>query len=345
MVYLILQNPGHNRVYYNLADKLARAELELACTRLENKASDVEIVLLSGIRYLSFKYDGKLSENDLGVISRLSFVFALFELEETADKKSLVPIKRADYAYVDEKIGTLLKYQGKTNELFTRMMLNVALLTSKFDYGDKIRLLDPVAGKGTTLYEGLIYGFDSYGIEIESKFVHEADVFFRKYLENEKLKHNAQKRKVAGKKKSDAVHMQEYEFARSKEEFKSGENLRKLGFICGNAMESSQYFHENYFHLIVGDLPYGIFHGSASQKKGTSRNPIELIQACLKDWKKVLKPGGVIVLAWNSFLLARDEMWDLFRVNGYEVMDEPPYDEFEHRVDKSIKRDIVIAYI
>ena len=161
--------------------------------------------------------------------------------------------------------------------------------------------------------------------------------------EKNQAEHNAQKRKVAGKKKSDAVHMHEYEFARSKEEFKSGEDLRKLGLICGNATEASQYFHKNYFHIIVGDLPYGIFHGSAFQNKGISRNPIDLIQTCLKDWKKVLKPGGVIVLAWNSFLLARNEMWELFSDNGYEVMDGPPFDEFEHKVDKSIKRDIVVV--
>lgn len=43
------------------------------------------------------------------------------------------------------------------------MMINVALLSSDFNYNDRIQLLDPIAGKGTTLFEGAVYGFDTYG--------------------------------------------------------------------------------------------------------------------------------------------------------------------------------------
>ena len=53
-------------------------------------------------------------------------------------------------------------------------MINVALLSSDFYNTKDINLLDPVAGKGTTLFESLIAGYNIYGIEINPNVVHEA---------------------------------------------------------------------------------------------------------------------------------------------------------------------------
>ena len=345
MKYLILQNPGHNRVYYNYSDKLALAELTIASKSFESACDTIEIMEIAGIRYLSFNTKAPLGEKDIAIISRLSFVFAVFELNEINSKEYLLPIKSGPIEFIDGKISSILKYQGKTNELFTRMMINVALMASGFDSYEKIRLLDPVAGRGTTLFESLVYGFDSFGVEIEQKPVHEAIVFFKKFLEQERLKHTFLKRKVSGKGKSDTVHIQEFEFARSKDEFKAGKNIRKFGIINADTQFSSSFFPAGSFHLIVGDLPYGIFHGSSSgrKKKSPSRNPLELLESCLSEWKILLKKSGSIVLAWNSFLISRTELSELFRNEGFEVLDSHPYDLFEHKVDRSIKRDIIVA--
>jgi SAM-dependent methyltransferase len=345
MNYLILQHPGHNRVYYNAADKLALAELKLACLRLNTPCESCEIKDIEGIRYLTFSSKTELNENDLEIISRLSFVFALFSSEEKNGEIVLKPIKKINYQYIDEKISTLLKYQGKTNELFTRMMLNVALLSSKFPIGGQIDMLDPVAGKGTTLFEGAIYGFNSFGIEIEQKHVHETALFFKKHLENERIKHLAESKQVYGAKRADAVFSNEICYARTKEEFKNKASQKTISFVAGDAKDASKYFKKNRFHLIVGDLPYGIVHGNKGAKKGKSitRNPSELVNDCLPAWYDVLKPGGCIVLAWNSFLVSQHKMAKLFASHNFKVCQHEAYGEFEHMVDKSIKRDIIVA--
>ncbi len=345
MKYLILQNPGHNRVYYNYSDKLALAELTIASKSFESACDKIEITEIAGIRYLSFYTETPLIEKDIAIISGLSFVFAIYRLDQINGQDYLLPIRILSNEFIDGKISSILKYQGKTNELFTRMMINVALMSSGFDYKNKIRLLDPVAGKGTTMFESLKYGFNSYGVEISQKQVHEAIVFFKKFIEQERFKHTFAKRKVAGNGNSDGVHIQEFEFARTKEDFKNGQNILKFGMINADTQFSSSFFPSGSFHLIVGDLPYGIFHGSSSgrKKKSPSRNPLELLESCLSEWKKLLKKSGSIVLAWNSFLISRTDLSNLFRKEGLEILDTHPYDMFEHKVDRSIKRDIIVA--
>ncbi len=345
MRYLILQHPGHNRVYYNLSGELALAELEIASKRLDVTCSEIKIEELEKVRYLSLTTEEAITDHDREVLSRLSFVFAIFQVEQAAGKTCLLPLAKADYEYVDTKISSLMKYAGKTNELFTKMMINVGLLSSDFDYTHPIQLLDPVAGRGTTLFEGIVYGFDVMGIEIEPKSVHEATIFFKKYMEAERFKHTSDQRQVSGQKKSEAVYIQEYEYARTKEEFKSVQLRKKLGIVTGSSQEAASYFKKNSFHLIIGDLPYGIAHGNAGAKKSGSatRNPSELLSLCLPQWHQVLKKGGVAVVAWNSFVVSRQKLSEIFLENGFEVFTEGPYAAFEHLVDRSIKRDIVVA--
>ena len=192
--YLILQHPGHNRVYYNLSGPLALAELKVASNRLTVVSDSIEIVTIENIRYLSLTTEDELTELDVELLSRLSFVFALFELEKIDERSFLKPMLKKDYEYVDSKISSLLKYAGKTNELFTKMMINVGLLSSDFNFEDHIQLLDPVAGKGTTLYEGSIYGFNVTGIEIDPKSTQTIQLFFKKYLETERYKYTVEKK-------------------------------------------------------------------------------------------------------------------------------------------------------
>jgi len=342
MHYLILQHPGHNWVYYQAAEKLAVAELNIALWRFQTSCKAVSPVEIAGVRYIGFQAAEALTSGDINLLSRLSFVFALFQLGGTKAAPHLIPISKTAVEYLDPKISSLLKYKGKTNELFTKMMVNIALLSSDFSYEMPIQLLDPVAGKGTTLFEGLIYGFDVYGVEKVPASVHELNTFFKKYLQTERFKHKAKQRQIAGQKKSEAVDIQEFEFATSKEDFQSGEKLRKLGIVCGDAHDVATYFKKPRFHLIVGDLPYGIVHTNKKQKTA-SRNPLELLEACLDAWHQVLKPGGSLVIAWNTFVAARSKVTAVFEAKGFTVLDEGPYSEFSHMVDRSIKRDVVVA--
>ena len=343
MVYGILYHPGHNRVYLETALQLA--ELEFAAVA---KGISVPVLRfwnrsLGGAWYFMFETQEALIAPDIRTLSRLSFWYALFRVEEEKPGGfCLFPVEKEDAAYLDEGISSILKYTGKTNELFTRMLLNIG--ASVVGGRGELRLLDPVAGKGTTLFEGLARGYQVYGIEIGEKVTAEACNFLKRFLENARYKFSYQSIRFSGPGKSYAALRNSFLISRNKEEAKR-KQTKTAEFIAGNSLYADQYYRKNFFDLIVGDLPYGIQHGNVTNEKQSSltRSPQALLSACLPAWKEVLRPGGAIVLAWNSNVFSREKMVALVREKGFVVMDEPPYSQFEHRVDQSIRRDIVLA--
>lgn len=261
--------------------------------------------------------------------------------------KLLNPIILPKWNYIDSKISSLLKYGGKTNELFTKMMINVALLASDYNYNDDINILDPIAGRGTTLYEAAVYGYNAYGVELDTKSVHDINIFFKKFLEQEKIKHNTYKRKYSGISKSQNQTMLEFEYASDKSIFKEVSNRKKLGVININTIESDLYFKNNKFHLLVGDLPYGVAHGNKkiAHRENRTRNPLDLITEALPKWSKLLKKGGVLALAWNVNVLSKHKVIKLLEKAGFNELTSKDENKlnFLHRVDHSIQRDIVLA--
>jgi len=116
-----------------------------------------------------------------------------------------------------------------------------------------------------------------------------------------------------------------------------------LEIIAGNSVHARQFFPSNFFHILVGDLPYGVQHGVVTQEKQSplTRDPKILLETCLPVWREVLKSGGAMVLAWNRNVFSRTAMTDTLERHGYRVL-HPDLD-FSHRVDQSILRDVVIA--
>lgn len=343
--YLILRNPGHNRVYYQQSNRLALAELKIACRRFEEKCQHIESVTLANVAYLSFETKKPVSGHALRILSKLSFIFALFEMAERNGEVVLLPMVFPLTQSVDPMISHLLKYSGKTNELFTKMMINVALLSSGYQYDQDIQLLDPVAGKGTTLFEGAVYGFDVAGIEVNQNAVHEGCVFFKKFLEKGRYKHELSKMKGSHREAAMAFDVQTFEYAATKEAFKDAQTRKRLKYVHGDTRFANRYFKKESVHLMVGDLPYGIVHGNRPKDKklSPSRNSLSLLAECLPDWHKVLKKDGILVLSWNKFVMSRKDLIQILSENNFEVFTDDPYNDFEHRVDQSIKRDVIVA--
>ena len=340
--YAVLYHPGHNRVYFKSSIEMAAAEFSIASRKLSGDVIDIGHRKIAGLDYLAFSMETGLEQPDIEIISSLSFVFAIYEITTTEEADYLLPIEKINREYIDGSISSILKYTGKTNEIFTRMMINVAYYSQSNLSG--IKLLDPVAGKGTTLYEGLIKGFDVYGIEIGDKIVTEVYHYMKKFLETEKYKHTSEIRKVSGANKSFTARKCAFEIAKSKESQKANEQ-KYFEIIAGNAINAGYFYKKNYFDIIVGDLPYGVQHGNVTNEKQSSqtRNPSELLEGCLPAWTDVLKPGGAIVLAWNTNVLPKEAVERIFTRNGLAVRGEPAYSGFAHRVDQSIIRDIIVA--
>ncbi len=339
--YAILAYPGHNRVFFAESAKLAAAEAELALRKLSPGFSELKTELIGSVLYYTFATPDKLGQHEIDRLYSLSLCYALFEF----DGKSLFPLENRGEEFFDSSLGTILKYSGKTNELFTKMMINQALYSSKF-FGETVTLLDPMCGKGTTLFEGLRLGYNACGIELDSKAVHEAAVFFKKYLENEKFKHQHSSQRLSGPNKSFTSNIDGFTFARDKESYKTDDKRRELVLVSGDTRNAANFFKANTFHIIVADLPYGIAHGNVTEsvrKAGVTRNPSALMSECLPVWQKLLKPGGAIAMSWNTFVLKREELKALAESYGFRVMSGHPYDDLVHRVDQAIKRDVIIA--
>lgn len=338
--YVILHNPGHNHVYFEESKKLSKAELAIALSAL-GLNDQVSSEMYGGIYYLTFTSEAVLTVSDLAVLSRLSFVYALFEM---VDSGLLKPVSLPDYAYINQDIGTILRYTGKTNELFTRMMINVAVLSSANKEFSSRRLFDPVAGKGTTLFEGLVYGMDVYGMEVGDKAAAEGCRFLQRYLQTERYKFSMRTQRVSGENRSFNASRTTFSISKNREAEKRGET-KAFELVSGNSAYADKLFKKSSFDLIVGDLPYGVQHGSVTGEGQTSltRDAGRLLDACLPAWKNVLKKGGTMALAFNLFTLPREKAVKIVSDAGFHVLSGGAYDDFAHRVDQSITRDIIFA--
>ena len=294
MKYAILYNPGHNRVYFETSMKLSVSEFSIISQNFTVECTNIERQNLFGVDYLTFETSEPLAEADEKKIFGLSFLYALFRIEMIGEEVYFKPVRKNREDFVDEGIGAIMKYTGKTNEIFTRMMIQVAAAScigGNEERKTPIRLLDPIAGKGTTLYEGLVKGYDVYGIEIGDKVVKESYHFLKKFLEMAKYKFDSSIIKISGPNKSFSAVRHTFVTAKTKEDFKS-KNTRTVEMVAGNSMYANKYYKKNFFDIIVGDLPYGVQHGNVTTEKQSSltRNPSELLKACLPAWKEVLRP-------------------------------------------------------
>ena len=334
--YAVLQNPGHNRVYFNSSGKLAKNEL--AALFAGSNITDITETRFGGVEYIAFCSERGLSEEDIIMLSRLSFVYAIFEIR---DDKLFLPVSKNHSYYFGDDLNMILKYSGKTNEIFTRMMINLAVSASGFKnrFCENLNLLDPVCGKGTTLFEGLTCGYNSFGIDISAKLIEEGARFLKKYLETGKYKHALKKEKISGADFRSQRYL--FDIAKTKSDQKESKSLT-CEFIDGDAQNAAKYYKKNTFHIIVGDLPYGIRHENNSGG-GKMRNPENLIKASVPVWTEVLKPGGAMVIAWNTFLLKRAELENIFAENNLAMPNYGAFGDFSHRVDQAINRDVIVG--
>lgn len=349
--YALLQNPGHNRVYFNASRTLSLHELTVASKRMSVPALHPREALLGGVPYLLFDTDAPLRADDFMRLSRLSFVYALYEVSNHTENPSLAPLPKENFYYFNDDLSMLLKYAGKTNELFTRLMLNLAVSCSPFEEDTDFHILDPLCGKGTTLFESLLLGFHGYGVEVDEKLVHEAYVFLKKYLETARYKHSTHMEKVSGYDPGGqkfTAQKYQVELAKNKTDQQADKTLH-VEMVAGDTRYMNTYFKKNTFHAIVGDLPYGVQHGSHDQthkknpRGGFTRNALGMLTEALPEWLKVLKPGGVVVLAWNLFLIPRTEMESLFTAHGLALPQEDLFRQLSHRVDQAIDRDVIVG--
>lgn len=319
--------PQRSTQYTALASALAPHELRLS--PLGDQISAIAHVELGGQAYLKFEMAAAPDASqarELGMLAMTSAFFLYHERLGEHDGPFLRPIETRFESLFPPDLVMARRYKGKTNELFTHFMCNVARFSSGFSRRPwrTLRVFDPLAGGGTTLFTALILGADVAGVEKNAQHVQSTVAFLKRYAREQGIACQLRegRLKKLGKR---------WWFTLGKDTpqqcvLARGETAQSAALISGFKKP----------HLIVADLPYGIQHHG----KLTT-----LLTEALPVWASMLPPGGAMALAWESTRFPRADMMALAEsASPLAVLDEPPYNMLAHRVDRVIKqRDVLVA--
>ncbi|HUR77153.1 MAG TPA: hypothetical protein VMZ22_04335 [Acidimicrobiales bacterium] len=300
--YALLVLPAANRVYAEASADLGTAELE---STLHVTAS---LQTIAGVRYIEFGAENP----DLAAIARLSVAYALFRRENGV----LHPVPLPRVNVYDDDLLTIPRYTGKTNEYFTKLLMNLTVSARGV-----VTVLDPMAGRGTTLNQAVMFGWHAVGVEIDKKDCDAYRSFFTTWLKNKRLAHKARNEKARFR----------VEFAVDRARLDRGEGQTAL-MINGDSRHVDTYLKKHSVDAIVSDLPYNVRHRGES--------PQALVEQSLSAWRRVLRPSGAIGVSFNTRVTRRDELAAVFAAAGFEIRDDR---RFEHRVDQAITRDLLVA--
>ncbi len=323
--------PQRSTQYGNM--NAALAVPELLASPLGAAIRHVEPVTLAGQTHLLVDLEDTAVPDMLPILSRLGATSAAYEYFahiSGVEGPLLRPLEPCFTPFVSLEMAETRRYKGKTNEIFTHVLLNSAIFAGAYSgqFTERLRVLDPLAGGGTTLFLALAAGYDAFGIEHARQDVETTAVFVKQYLNNERIlyKELDERGRRVGRR---------YQF-----EIGLKGATRLLVLTHGETHQASLHMQEvpggPHMHAIVGDLPYGIQHFGEIA---------ELLREALPVWESLLLPGGTLALAWNATRVERPALVELVeQQTRLKVRNDPPYTQFAHAVDRVIKkRDILVA--
>jgi hypothetical protein len=339
--YALLVLPSANRVYASSAVTLTEAELALfSQSVLGGALADIGAATIGGVPYVTFEADD-ISRRDAAFLANLSSGYALFEVCDGL----LRPVELQPLDRFDDDLITIQKYQGKTNEQFTKLLLNVTLLSSAAApamLDRPLAVLDPLCGRGTTLNQALMYGFDAAGIDRDQQDYEAYSTFIQTWLKRKRLKHHVEYDGPVRRNGKVTARRLQVRLAATKEDYKAG-RAQHLDVVNADTTRAAEFFRAGTFDLVVTDAPYGVQHGSRTADRGLARSPLDLLADAAAGWAGLLRDGGAVGIAWNTLVAHRDEAAKVLAQAGLEPLASGPYLEFRHRVDQAITRDILVA--
>lgn len=234
---LVLLNPSANRVYAGQVAAISAAELS-ALT-----GTEVRPVTIAGVPYLEL--GGAV---DPAAIARCSARLAVFEREGELLRPVAVPATDA----FDDDLVTIQKYPGKTNEQFTRLMMNLTLAAA--DRSGPLTVLDPLCGRGTTLLTAWMLGHNAAGVDADQRALQALADYLRTYLRRKRLSHRIS---------TDPLRRDGRNLGRKLDATVTvGGTELSMTALPGDARDSAELFGRRTFDAIVTDAPYGVVHGS-----------------------------------------------------------------------------------
>jgi len=328
--YAFLLYPHQNVRYRQSMKQLAEQELLMTLRALGHE-SDVKLEEMGGGTFLTFACEG-LTQRDMRMLSMLANVYMMFRCENGG----LFPLESLHPQYIGEDLPALLKYKGKTNEMFTDTMLTMALAASGFmpEHDGQLVVCDPMAGRGTTLMLALRRGYHGVGIEIGKGDVKEACDYMTRYLEFHRIKHKKSESTLTVRSKAGGKETR-FVLSDTPENFKAGDT-RTLRMICGDTRDACALLKAKSVHLMVTDIPYGVQKGTAGKQDSIGGT----LAAALPGWHDALKPGGVLAMSFNTYVTKRAELERLCMLAGFEIVETG---SLEHWVEQAINRDVILA--
>ncbi len=318
--------PQRSTQYGDLALLLAPHELQLCPTH--GSIGDISSIELGGTPYLKFDLAGTVDErslHELGTLATLRSFFQYYEVLGNQAGPFLHPLTTTFAPSLPADILTTRRYKGKTNELLTHFLCNVAKFSSPLrdQPWRTVRLFDPLCGGGTTLFAGLILGADVAGVEHDTQDAQTTAAFLRDYCRENRISCTVKEERLR------KIGLR-WQFTIGKE--------KPLRCILGkgDTADSPAILAGFKPQLIVTDLPYGIQHYG---------EVVQLLTTALPVWADLAAAGCVMAFAWDATRFSRAEMVALVESAGpWRVNSGAPYDQLSHRVDRVIKlRDVIVA--
>ena len=330
MKYSFLLYPHQNIRYRQSLEVIAKAELSMTLAALGH-ACEVGVSRMGGAAFLTFEAE-RLTARDLRMLSQLSSVYVMFAGEGDA----LAPVEPSHPQYVGEDMPALLKYKGKTNEMFTDAMITMALASSSFMpvHDSQLIVCDPMAGRGTTLMLALRRGYHGVGVEIGKADVKECCDYVTRYLEFHRIKHKKSEASLTVKGKAGGKETK-FVLSDSAEHFKDGDT-RTLRMILGDTRDVPALLKAESVHLMVTDAPYGVQKGTAGRQDSIGGT----IGAAMGGWYQALKRGGVLAMSFNTYVTRRADIERICQKAGFEIVETEP---LEHWVEQAVSRDVILA--
>lgn len=202
-----------------------------------------------------------------------------------------------------------------------------------------LTVLDPMCGKGTTLYCALEQGMNAVGIDRDRKDLKEAMDFVNRSLQMQRVKHSLTQNSRSVPKGS-AVPEAVYTLADTKEHYQAGDT-RTLRFLLSDTCQAGALLRKEPVELLVADLPYGIQH--APENGGRPESFEQLMKRALPSWREAVKPGGVMAVSFNSYTLQKKQLAQWASTAGWEPLTASPLDDLEHYVEQAVNRDLLLC--
>lgn len=360
--YVLYLESDLNRVFTGSLGRIAATELNVVVESLHPGALG-PVTADDSQRSTTLHFGCDLEPERLGTLAgQLSSTLALFE--EVGDL--LRPIPTTEHLVYSTELVTTQRYKGKTNERFTRAMLTMALAVAGIDptsdgtpnaganthpgeaggegEGHRPRICDPMCGRGTTLNWALAQGFDAVGIEPDRLALDQHANFISQWAKRQRLPHTMQDYRPTNSERRYAT----FTVAPDRAALKAGQG-QVLDVFCADGADGSLPIKRRSIDVIVTDMPYGVHHASRTGPGRSGRwdpsDTAELAERMVPTWRRWLRPGGTLALAWNTKRADTNAMRRIVTDAGFELCDDKVggTDCLRHKVDSSIDRDVILA--